>query len=379
MQGIIKTLVLLFLMSSVPASAVVERLGWNIIGSSSYIELSVNQDYVGSSLPIEATKNTNAVDLLSSYYFYAMQNDVLSLRKVHFEKDDTRTRFDKELTSQPTRFSGFKNLKGVKLGQMFIWGNYTAIEVEWATEDQKPIKWVELVSCEEQCFISDRLYKSNLDFQFFSSVMAIVKSQPATAKKIDGGVELCPASRDCRNPIRIVLPINKIKGVPFTPDVDVKNFNPPHPRYANLYTLMTAVWGAKPDDSPLGFHNFLKDLFQCCIASTSADALFPFFNMAQGESGKKTFSLEYLTPIALYEVLNKVKVLEIGGVIETPSADYVLTRLTTNSSTNKAMQMFLFEAPFLDAGMKVSAQPQDFYLHTILTYPGVVEYVDSQF
>lgn len=336
------------------------------------LEAMVDVGFVATMLPLDGSGSSKHLQTLSEYYRLAVAHDITGLRNIHFGGDGSRERFDEEIKRIPQKYEGFSNLQSVELGRIFAWGKYSAIEVKWKANDGSVVNWMELIHCSDSCHLSDRLYKSNADFEFLSAFIQLAKKAKVVKSSANKFISICPSNdASCGNPLGVSFPYKKFD-FPIIINKSENEKTTKDKKYYRLEKSLYAVW--KVSDEKLAGHSSYQglttlavDTFKCCLPFIMESHMFPYLS--------DSFSKVFLTPVALFETFRKIKRVELMGSFQYGAAEYVYARVTNSSAVTS--QLFVFESgPNKD--LILVAQAKDFSIHSLAFHSEVVmEYVSE--
>lgn len=171
--------------------AVAQSSFWPVIDNNhdSYIDFTLKSDssLIGESIVFENTgakispniASINYVRTLLEYYKLARKNNPNAVVPLYYSGDGALERYKKDINNIPDMFSEFHKLKKVELGNVYYWGDYIAISLNQFGDNNKLITpWMELMNCNPNCLLSDRLFHLDEKFSFFSTLLPYVRKEP---------------------------------------------------------------------------------------------------------------------------------------------------------------------------------------------------------
>lgn len=325
----------------------------------------IDVEYESKNLIIGQTHASKTLSFLSNYYDLAKKNDVPRIKELFFDGDGSSVRLGQDLAKNPDMFKGFINLKAVTLGKIYYWGNYLAVDVIWESKDGKKTNWTELLSCESTCFMSNRLYKRDSDFTFFSSYIALTKNLKPNDLKKAKSFNFCPqAIASCVNPLGISVSFDNLGSVFLEKNGRGTLANSD---YKDLHLLLTRIWAVEDKLNKMNDFSELsllaKNVLDCCLTDVVAGSLLPFFSKSSGSQLPK---LEYLTSAAVLQVFQKITAVKVISFYRNLNSEFIFAEVTGQGGV-KMLQMFHFE--IRNDKKLLLAQSENFVLQSLLLYP----------
>jgi|SRR5690554_1209846 len=130
------------------------------------------------------------VNALADYYKLARNNKVQAIRSLYFPADGSLGRYEKDVQEIPDMFSEFHKLRRVEFSDIYYWGNYVAVSMNWYDAgDNLIVPWVELFHCAaKKCLLSDRLFHQDQPFELFSVLLYLMNvHEPLGANRDNSG------------------------------------------------------------------------------------------------------------------------------------------------------------------------------------------------
>ncbi len=338
-------------------------------------KLVVDNSNVGEfiKLKVNHSSNNNVVLFLSDFYGEAIKNDVEKLRELYYVDDGSKVRFSEEVKTNPNKYVGFKNLKSVTLGKIYSWGDYNAIEVQWTSVSGETVDWIELVNCRLKCFISDKLYNSNDDFEFFSSLIYLAQRNEVVKQDINGFDEICYDEK-CNNPIKLSLSLDRAKKLSFNRN-DIKKIKFDNQYFKAIKLLFEKVWKEDLLDKNLKYSELdqlAAAVLSCCIKDSRKRSLFPNLELIENDDNYIRFKKVYLMPVALLQFLSKVDVVNIVASTKIATDNYLFLEFI-NKDNKKSFEIIALNK--VDNKILVAPYPNVSEIQTILMYPKFVEII----
>lgn len=358
------------------ANASFERLGVSVESGQLYFEISVDKQFDGKSLDIRLTNNSTPVDLLSSYYYYGMKNDLKAIRGVHFSGDGTLMDLDQELVEIPDKFEGFKNLTQITLGNIYAWENYYAVDVVWHTKNDGDIKWTDLVVCQGGCFISNRFYVVSDKFEFFSNVLRLIKKYPHAKSKYESLGDLCIEVKNCNNPIKIGAAFKKINTNNDIADLNI--FGKSFQKYSLLSKIVFEFKNNKTDyKSSADRDAYIKEFIKCCWRGFRNNDEIKLFDVNLLQASRRVYKSSYFSPFKLFDLFNELESMHLLGVVSTDGVDYVFARTKLSGFDTPILQMYMLSGTAGKSDWMLVSASTNKALSGFLEYAGVAEYIEN--
>lgn len=340
-------------------------------------QIFVEEGLIGKDLPIQERKTSSVQDLLSTYYSRAVNNNLPGLLSLHFKGDGSDKRLSEELQEIPDKFATFNNVKSIKLGRMYYWGSYVAVEVEWIGATGRLASWMELVYCESTCFLSDRLYKSTAEFGLFSTAMESFRRSTASPGQIKNGKHLCPPVGGCQSPVVIDMPLQALKEVvTIDKSVDINVVSSKYPVFAPLARLLGKAWAVPQDELKTASQltERANEVLSCCWKKSTYGFILPFFVKSDGASAYK---LAYNPAATFLQKLRAIDKIEIISAIESSSSTYVIAKVKEKSEA-EMLQVFAIERNANGSGGILVGETNEMFLQEIIRYPPVISEIESR-
>jgi len=360
--------------------AAVERVGIDVEQGQLYFEISIDSQFAGKTLEIGALNNTTPTKLLSSYYYYAMKNDMQALKELHYSGDGTLDHLNEELSDMPDKFEGFSKLSKVSLGRIYIWENYYAVDVVWHTKSEGDFKWTDLVVCDPKCYISYRPYMVSDQFDFFFNVLRLLKRYPSVSSPsvFKGAPEICIDKSGCVNPIKVSA--NFKKSSSRNNLGEMSDFDAVSKNYQKFISLAKMLNESKASysafDSYLEKESYTKKLFECCWLEVNENEQIKLFDMQMLQSKPSQYKVAYYSPMKLFDFFKDVEYVHLHGVLTTDETEYAFTKIKHLNYDSSALQIFTFSRGKDASAWRLTSSPDSSTLNNILNYSDVASYID---
>lgn len=329
----------------------VSTFSWPLIedGKKTYLTANLkNKDgFIETYLELKPKSPTTALNLLSTYYSAAVINNVAKIQQLYNIEDGSRHRFIKEIQAIPDKYSGFHKVDKILVKDIVNWGDYSAVIVEWYSKGKKLANFVELVTCENLCTLSDRLQHTTPQFSIFKTVVfSYLKNlaKPNRSNVISGKkVNFYPPSGVQSNPVSLTYDFSIYKRKSIFDKKGVREIDVNNKAIKSVTDFIELAWQQGPStlsrlsEKGIDHKSIITSLFKSHWHSFDIKEMLLLHD-------KSTGNPTYYTPVSLLQNIVKWKRIEFVGYMKSKKSTLLLVSATYSDNSTEFQILPLVES-----------------------------------
>lgn len=356
----------MFFVAALSANAAIQSVSWGeeASGTRSYIHGNIYMDTSKNQKNLEFghAAGDRIEDALAKYYLLARKNDVSNIVNLFTAVDGSKERLQSQLERIPDLYREFYKVDKIVLGDIFVWGDYYQVSVDWYSQGKKMVAWSELLYCKAECFLSNKLMSPTAEFKIVNATIYSFKRHASFVKSLPPavGAEVVTIESPYGSKNYPISYEYKINTYPSLPKFD-KSFIPDFSKYHSDVQLVSkfiyGVWSKTEDLVMRGNADKLNSIVAAFWSEYD-----PHDSIKVFENTNSDIDVFYMSPISLVQSIYNWKYFEVLGYLDVANDSYVILRIE-NGVGKRNIQLFALTRdtagkPLLSAKPKNS---QDFY------------------
>lgn len=265
-----------------------------------------------------------ALALVSDYYQKGLANDTKSIIDMSFAPDGSKVWMMAEVERYPDKFNGFKKLTGVRATQVYNWGEYDVVAVDWFVEQGRKVgNWYEAVTCPKQtrCKLSNLVINGSKSSELFSIAAQKVQAEPLTKPVVMAhSINLYPNYGKQLNPLEFKFNIEWFEK-PVVLGNDEYAANAQSGDYAQIHQYLLELQDAKAQklDRQAAYALINQQVTQYW-SNFDPQQTYPVLSLDEAEP------VSNYVPMAIIQRLTNLQSYEIYGVLRAEKEHYLIAQ-----------------------------------------------------